>query len=302
MKILDIVTSPWAIVPEKLVEIQEIYITHLRGEKIDIAGIEARIGKPLDNKPKGYDVENGVAVLPIEGVIAKRMNIFMRISGGTSSELVGRDIRAALADPSVNSIILYVDSPGGAVDGTQELAREIYQARGQKPIVAYTDGMMASAAYWIGAAADSIYISGNTTQLGSIGVVARHIDVSKYEEKIGLKTSEITAGKYKRIASQFEPLTESGRRTIQDQVDYIYSVFVGDIAAFRPGLDPEPVKEGRDETIPWADGRIFLGNQAIDAGLVDGVSTMTALITMLGDKDYAAKQKVNKIKRSITGG
>lgn len=300
MKILDIVTAPWAIVPEKLTEIQEIYITHLRGEKIDIAGIEAKIGVPLDNRPKGYDIDQGVAVIPVEGVIAKRMNIFHRISGGTSSELIGRDFREAVNDPTVNAILLYVDSPGGAVDGTQELAQEIYKARGRKPIVAYTDGMMASAAYWIGAAADRVYISGDTTQVGSIGVVARHIDISKYEEKIGVKTSEIVAGRYKRIASQYESLTESGRQSIQDAVDHIYSVFLGDVAAFR-GLSMDTVKEGKNDTISWADGRVFYGKQAIDAGLADGVSTMAAIIVDIGDANYVVNQKIKKIKQSMGG-
>lgn len=72
MKLIDILTSPWAIVPSKYAEITNIYFTHLRGEKIDIKGIEAQIGKPLDNQEQGYSVENGVAVIPIDGVISKR--------------------------------------------------------------------------------------------------------------------------------------------------------------------------------------------------------------------------------------
>jgi len=279
MKLLDIVTSPWAIMPEKLVEIQEIYITHLRGEKIDLAGVEAKLGRPLNNEPKPYEVQDGVAVLAVDGVIAKRLNIFQKISGGVSSELLRRDFAQALADPEVHSIVLYIDSPGGAVDGTQELAREIYEARSAgKNIVAFSDGLMASAAYWIGAQAHRVYISGDTVTVGSIGVVARHIDVSRYEEKIGVKTTEITAGRYKRAASEYEPLTETGRRTIQEMLDHIYGVFLADVATARPQLSLEPVKQGREETIPWADGRLFLGRQAIEAGLVDGVSTLAAVI------------------------
>ncbi len=282
MKILDIVTSPWAIMPEKLVELQEIYITHLRGEKIDIASVEARLGRPLSNEPKPYEVQDGVAVLAIDGVISKRMNIFQKISGGVSSELLRRDFSQAMNDPDVHSVVLYIDSPGGAVDGTQELAREIYEARGKgKNIVAYSDGLMASAAYWIGAQAHRAYISGDTVTVGSVGVVARHIDVSKMEEKIGVKTTEITAGRYKRAASEYEPLTETGRRTIQEMLDHIYGVFLADVARARPQLSIEPVKTGKEETIPWADGRLFLGRQAIEAGLVDGVSTLAAVISDL---------------------
>lgn len=303
MKILDIVTSPWAIMPEKLVEIQEIYITHLRGEKIDLAPIEAALGRPLDNRERPYDVENGVGIIYVDGVIGKRMNAFSRISGGVSSQLIARDFRAAQNDTEVNSILLYHDSPGGAVDGTQELAQEIFRARGRKPIISYTDGLMASADYWIAAAADPgrVFISGNTTQVGSIGVVARHIDVSKMEERWGIKTSEITAGRFKRIASEYAPLTESGRKSIQDLVDYIYSVFVNDVASFR-GLDPGPVKDGREEAIPWADGKIFLGAQAVDAGLVDGVATLAELIDRYGDPHIATREKVERRVREVKGG
>src|SRR3990167_8876447 len=116
MKILDILAAPWAIDPTKLIELQSIYATHMRGDKIDIAAVEARLGRPLANEPKAYDIVDGVAVLPIEGVIAKRMNLFSQISGGTSTQLAANSLRAVLADPAVHSIILSIDSPGGTVD------------------------------------------------------------------------------------------------------------------------------------------------------------------------------------------
>ena len=96
MKVIDVLDSPWAIIPEKLAEIRDIYATHLRGEKIDIAAVEAKIGKPLNNEQEGYVVQDGTAVLSIEGVISKKMNLFSRISGGTSTQLLGRDFAEAL--------------------------------------------------------------------------------------------------------------------------------------------------------------------------------------------------------------
>src|SRR3972149_505251 len=99
MRLIDIITSPWAIQPEKLVEIRGIYETHLRGEKIDIKAVEARIGKPLNNQPQGYEVIDGVAVIPVDGVIAKRMNLFTQISGGVSTDLLARDLKAAINRP-----------------------------------------------------------------------------------------------------------------------------------------------------------------------------------------------------------
>ncbi len=287
MKLLDVLTSPWAIEPAKLLEIQAIYATHLRGEKIDIAGVEQRIGRPLANEPKGYTIQDGVAVLPIEGVIAKRANLLMQVSGGTSTELAARDLRAALADPQVHSIILAVDSPGGTVDGTQALADVVLAARNSKPIVTLASGTMASAAYWIGSAAQQVFIADGTTTVGSIGVVATHVDVSGAEAQRGIKTTEVFAGKFKRAASQYAPLTETGRATIQDQVDYTYSLFVKAIATQRGVSEQQVLKD-------MADGRVFIGEQAVQAGLVDGVSTLDALIAQLNDQRSAGAARPMK--------
>ena len=87
MKLLDVLTAPWAIEPAKLLEIQAIYATHLRGDKIDIAAVEAKLGRPLANEQKAYAIQDGVAILPIEGVIAKRANLFSQISGGVSTDV-----------------------------------------------------------------------------------------------------------------------------------------------------------------------------------------------------------------------
>jgi signal peptide peptidase SppA len=274
MNLLDIVTSPWAIQPERLVQIREIYAARTRGQQIDIAAVEAQLGRPLDNEARRYEVVDGVAVLPIEGVIAKRANLFVQISGGTSSELVARDLRAALADAEVHSIILAIDSPGGTVDGTEVLANLVLQARERKPVVALANGAMASAAYWIGSAAGKVYIADGTTQVGSIGVVATHVDVSGAELQRGVRTTEVYAGKYKRIASQYAPLSDSGRATMQEKVDYTYGLFVEAVAAHR-GVHVDKVLSD------MADGRVFIGQQAISAGLVDGVATLDALIEQL---------------------
>jgi len=300
MKIIDILTSPWAIMPEKLYEIQEIYSTHLRGEKIDIAAIEAKIGRPLENETKEYDVVNDMAVIPIHGVTAKRANLFTRISGGVSTELAARDIADALNNPDINGILLDIDSPGGTVDGTLELASLIFEGRDQKPIVAYSDGLMASAAYWIGSAAEKLYISGDTVQTGSIGVVATHVDYSQYEKRVGIKTTEIYAGKYKRMVSQYKPLSKDGKQLLQDRVDYIYTVFVDAVARNR-GVSSETVLKN------MADGRVFIGNQGISAGLVDGVSTLDRLLhttlPVMQEEKTVGKQliQLNKELKNDTG-
>jgi signal peptide peptidase SppA len=285
LRLVDILTSPWAIVPEKLLEIQAIYRTHLRGDKIDLGALEAKLGHPLANDPKPYEVVNGVAVIEMEGIVAKRMSLFTKISGGISTYHVQQQFANAMADRKVQAILLNIDSPGGGIDGTAELAGMIHASRGSKPIVAWTDGMLASAAYWIGSAADAVYVSGDTAQVGSIGVVASHMDISEAEKMMGIKTTEIVAGKYKRIASRHAPLSKEGKATIQEMVDHVYSAFVADVAKHR-GVSEEQVLE------QMADGRIFVGRQAVNAGLVDGVSTMEELIGKLSAGDLAAGKPV----------
>jgi signal peptide peptidase SppA len=278
MRIIDIINDAWAVTPEMFQEIQRIYVARMMGPKLDkeeiIAAIEAKTGQPFKPSTYGSRVQDGVAVLNVEGVLARRMNMMMYISGGTSMEQVQNDFMAAVNDPAVKGIILDIDSPGGTVSGTEELANAIFTARGSKPIIAYTGSTMASAAYWVGAAADAVYISGNTPQVGSIGVVGSHVDVSRREEQMGIKTTEISAGKYKRIASSYAPLTEEGRAVLQESVDSAYTAFVDAVAQFRGTTTDDVLNR-------MADGRVFRGRQAIDAGLVDGVSTLDDLINSM---------------------
>ena len=105
MTLLDLLRSPWAIEPSKLTELQAIYATHLRGDKIDIAAIEARLGRPLANAETVYEVlDGGVALLMLEGVLAPKANLFMQISGGVSTRMAERAVLDAMADPAVKSM------------------------------------------------------------------------------------------------------------------------------------------------------------------------------------------------------
>lgn len=276
MRVIDVLTAPWAIMPDKLLEIRSIYDAHTDGKTIDLALIEARIGKPLQNAEQGYTVRSGVAVIPVNGVIGKRMNMFSDISGGASTELIARDINAALEDQSVQSILLHIDSPGGSVDGVENLADIIRAASQSKPVVSFADGTMASAAYWLGSAADAIVASSSTAQIGSIGVVATHRDVSRAQEMAGIKTTEISAGRYKRIASQYGPLTESGQAEIQRQIDGIYTIFVDAVAQNR-GVSAEKV------LADMADGRVFLAREAQARGMVDYIASLDATISNMAN-------------------
>lgn len=283
MTLLDLITGAWAIEPDKLREIQAIYATHLRGEKIDVAALEARMGRPLANEQQAYTVEpGGVAVLRMSGVIAPKANLFMQVSGGMSTQMATKQLESAIADPRVRSIVLAIDSPGGNVIGTPEMATAVREMSATKSIVTHSDGALASAAYWIGSAANAVYLSGPTVQAGSIGIV---IDRT-YNPGAAVREESIVAGQYKRLVKSNEPLSDEARAVVQADVDYVYTLFVDQVAAYR-GTTSEQVLER------MADGRVFRGQQAIDAGLVDGVLTLDALVESMATDPapYAKRRK-----------
>jgi len=197
------------------------------GKDLSTSGqtIEAQIGKPLTNEQRPYQVVNGVAVISATGVIAKRMDLFMQISGGISTEKISADLKIALADPRVLSIVLVLDSPGGTIDGIFELADLVYESRAAKNIYSLAYGTMASAAYLIGAAASEVYASDVAAAVGSIGIIAIHEDTSAEDQRSGVVTTRIYRGKYKGLVSD-GPLTDEARMTIEEKVDYYYSLFI----------------------------------------------------------------------------
>lgn len=283
MNIIDFLNSPWAIVPDRLAEMQAIYATHFRGEKIDIEAIEARLGRPLANEQQEYRMEQGgIAVLPISGVISNKANMFTRVSGGASAQLLTQQVSSMRADPRVRGAVLDFDTPGGSVFGIPALAAEIRALAAEKPVVSVSTGMIASAGYWTGSAANAVYISGETDYVGSIGVVATH----SFNPRNGAQVTEITAGRYKRMASDNAPLTADGKAYIQGQVDEIYRAFVQAVADQRR-VSVEDVLDR------MADGRIFVGQQAIDAGLADGIATVDTLVERMATNpdQFAARTR-----------
>ncbi len=275
--LLHALDAPWACLPEHHATIHHLVEAWARGERVDLQDLEARRGEALRGPAQGYEVRNGVAVIPVMGTMSPRMNLMADVSGGVSSELLVRDVKAAAADPKIRGIVLQVDSPGGAVAGTQPAAAAVMAARQRKPVLALAEGTMASAAYWVGSAAEQIYLSSGTDQVGSIGVIMRQRDTSQAKAAAGIVDTEIVAGKFKNVGSDNGPLSDPDRAVLQDRVDQIYSVFVGDVARQR-GTSVEKVLSD------MADGQVFIGQQAIDAGLADGVSNLDDLVAEVADR------------------
>lgn len=240
-----------------------------------------------------YAIKDGFAIIALTGVLTKDVSEQAWLIGGTSMKEAGIAFSAAISDPAIKGILFYIDSPGGTVDGTEALAKLIYDTRGKKPIWAFSDGQICSAAYWIGAAADKIFLSGNTVQAGSIGVVAVHVDVSEQDKMFGEKITEITAGKYKRIAGNHAPLSDDGRTYLQDQVDAVYSVFIESLVKYR-GVSENKV-------LAMADGKIFIGQDALEIGLVDGIAPLDDVLQrMTSPANKTTTKPTNKALPSAT--
>lgn len=214
------------------------------------------------------ELVGGVAIVRIEGMLAARRSWLTGLLGATVVSEAHAAIADALDSKNVRGVLLAIDSPGGTTAGVPELAALIRDAR--KPVAVHSSGALTSAAYWIASGARAIAV-GSVAMVGSIGVVATHVDVSGAEASRGVKTTEVTAGKYKRIASAYAPLSSEGRATLQHQVDYVYAAFIEEVAAGR-GVPPTVVLDR------MADGRVFIGKQAQRAGLVDAVSTFEQVL------------------------
>lgn len=208
-------------------------------------------------------IEGDTAIISIRGLITQRPCWEQVFMGGVTTHLIHDSIVLALDDSRVKQIVLDVDSPGGEIAGVEELSNFIFAARKQKNIVAACNSQCCSAAYWIASAASQVFMAGKGAVAGSIGVVAIHENMSKALDNMGVKVTEITAGKYKRAASSYKDLDEFGTKTILEQVDYYYSLFISAVARNRGTTDDDVLKR-------MADGKIFIGEQAISAGLADG--------------------------------
>lgn len=210
-------------------------------------------------------------------------------SGATTDEITA-EFRSALSDESVRAIVLDIDSPGGSAFGITELAAEIRAGRGQKPIVAVANSMAASAAYWLGSAADEFYTTPGGV-VGSIGVFTTHMDLSGAAEREGIKPTIISAGKYKTEGHEFAPLDDEARAAAQHFVDSYYDQFVKDVARNR-GATEAAVRNG------YGEGRALPAKDAVKAGLVDGVRTFDQVLARIGqtrsrpeDEDVAATER-----------
>ena len=269
--------SEWAITPDALQGILSI----AKRENDDPSAVEARMGRPLENTHRA-ELRGSVAVIPVVGPLFRRANMFTRVSGATSYDMVAQDLREAVDNPSVKSIVLNIDSPGGMASGVAELASHVFEARKKKVVVAYVGGMGASAAYWLASAASKI-VANKTALLGSVGVV---VGVGKKGDEEEIVSSQ---SPYKRV----DPATAEGRARIQATVDNLAAIFISDVATYR-GVGDEHVLAN------FGQGDVMLGQAATSAGMIDSLGTFEGLIAELNEKQIATRSSNYKGAMAMT--
>lgn len=205
----------------------------------------------------------GIAVIPVYGTLVRRSLGLDAASGLTSYGQVASMLDAALADASVRGILLDIDSPGGEAGGVFELAQRVRAASAVKPVWAVASDSAFSAAYAIACAASRIYVS-QTGGVGSIGVIAMHVDQTARDAQDGYRYTAVTAGAHKNDFSPHEPLDPDGYALLQAEVDRLYGLFVDHVAAMR-GLDVTAVRA--------TEAGLYFGPNAISVGLADRLGT-----------------------------
>lgn len=262
---------PWAILEEKLDAIVEVVDARMQGVTLSEAEIRARLG--ADAVKRQATTVDAVAIVPLHGILAQKMNMMTEISGGTSTEQFIAQVRQLAADPSIKAIVIDADSPGGTVDGAIEAADALYKLRGTKPMVAVANPLMASAAYWLLSQCEEI-VGAPSAMVGSIGVFCVHEDLSGANTMMGIKPTYIAAGDYKTEGNPDEPLSEDAKSYLQRQVDARYGDFLAAIVRGRG-------KRRQDILDSFGQGRVLLAADALRVGMIDRIATLEDTIGRL---------------------
>jgi len=266
-------TEPWLITPVMHHRLCEIFQAHVDGSAHDIDGIVNAFKHDDEEEKKrsnGFQSLSNFAIITIHGVIGRKVGDMEKSSGVLDINDVEHALKAALIDDSVEGIMLDIDSPGGAVTGVPELATFIQGVSEHKPIVAFTDGQMNSAAFWLASGADAI-IATKSSEIGSIGVFLAILDRSKEFDMKGLKPELIKSGEFKGMGLPGLPLSDSHRAVLQAGVDKVFAWFSA------------AVNEKRSIPAEAMDGRSFFAEDAIKFDLIDKVGNIEDAFMELED-------------------
>ena len=223
--------------------------------------------------------ESGMDTIPVSGILVSRSAHMNACEPMTSYEGLRTAVNQAVTDPAVEHIVLDIDSNGGSATGAFELADDIHAAARIKPITAIVNFSAFSGGYLIAAAASEVIVS-RTSGVGSIGVIANHLDVSKRDEQQGVKVTSVFAGDHKNNLTPHEPLSDRSLQFLTEMVQNNYAQFVDAIANYR-GRTTAAIRDTQ--------AGVFFGQQGVDAGLADRIETPQAAVNRIATEIRAAR-------------
>jgi signal peptide peptidase SppA len=268
--------SQWAMEPEIFARFASLLERHANGDRQPrLADDEAAPTKAQPREP-GFQLVGRVGVLPVRGVISRYAD---QVNGicqdqGRSHEALQADLRLAARHPDVAVLLLRLDSPGGTVAGTAETARLLREIKASgKSVLAYIDGMAASAAYWIAAQADEIIASSETAIAGSIGVITAHVDETAYQEKQGFKVHVLRSVALKAPGSMGESLNDEQLASINRRLADTHAAFSAAVGSAR--------RLSAEQLAAVATGEAFNATRAQALGLIDRVGDLDRILAQL---------------------
>ena len=280
--------TPLLIHPRKLEVILSVVGARMGMVVPETSAQLAQISPPERVMRSDLQVPN-IAVISILGTLVRRTGAMDAASGLTSYASISAQINAAINDPNVDAVLLDIDSPGGEAGGAFDLADEIVSARSTKPIWAVANDDAFSAAYAIACSAERIYLT-RTGGVGSIGVIALHVDQTQRDALDGYRYTAIYAGDRKNDLSPHLPLSNEASTALQTEVDRLYEMFVSTVATNR-GLDAQAVRDTQ--------AGLFYAGDAIEAGFADAIGTADDALRALA---MEVQQRKSAIARSFGSG
>jgi capsid assembly protease len=234
---------------------------------------------------ESMQIQDGTAIIPIRGVMVHGLKMAEKVDSVVCVEDIEKDIKFAMESGDVKRVVFDIDSPGGMYNGTPELGDVIAKYHGVKPMAAFTNGLMASAAYWTGITSGSVYMS-RSASVGSIGVVMMWPDVSKAMEGEGVKIKVFSSGEFKGMTPEVE-LTGSQESYLQSRVMSLANEFYSHVKEARAGVNESAF-----------DGRTFQAEEAMELGLIDGLArNVEEVISIMKIEEQMAElvQKVDQL-------
>jgi len=228
-----------------------------------------------------------IAIVMLTGTLMKQAS---SMDSSTSTVVARREIRQAAADPSVDAILLAIDSPGGTVSGTHDLAADVRAAAARKPVYAYADELAASAAYWVASQADKIFANAPTAKVGSIGTLLVVPDMSGAAEKEGIRVHVIGTGPLKGAGVPGQEITDPQLEYFRGIVNETQTHFD---AAVRKGRGMTEAQLERVKT-----GGVFAANEALGLKLIDGIQSFDQTMQDLAAEVRRRQRASNATQRA----